>query len=152
MRRRRNLPVTVLEEVASISDPIERAIRATELAADYQDTVAELSRIRREALNEAVAAGMTQRAIAEQLGMTRARVGQLLSSGPKPERALLATGAVTIAVGGKPEGPRVNPSTVISAEATKARDLIAETAVSYDLGVTHEVVDPPAWSTSTERI
>ena len=130
------------EELASL-DASTRAKRATELAAYHQDVVSELSRIRREALNELVSEGKTQRELAELLGMTRARIGQLLSSGPQPERALLGTGALTIAVGGKPEGPRLNPSTVVPAEATKARDLIAETAASYGLEVTHEVVDPP---------
>lgn len=120
-----------------------RAKRASELVAYYQDLVNECSRIRKEALTELVAEGQTQRELANLLRMTRTRVGQLLSSGPTPERALLGTGALTIAVGGKPEGPRVNPSTVVSVEATKARDLIADAATSYDLTVTHEVVAPP---------
>ena len=133
-----------LEAVAGIRDPIERAKRATELVEDHQDAVIELSRIRREALNELVARGMTQREIAEHLGTTRARIGQLLSSGPKPERALLGTGAVTIAIGGKPEGPRANPSTVISAELTKSCRLITDCCACYDLAVaSEEVVDPP---------
>lgn len=136
-----------MEELAELAraDATTRAIRATELAAYHQDVVAELSRIRREALNELVAEGKTHRELGLLLGVTPARIGQLLSSssGPKPERALLGTGALTIAVGGKPEGPRTNPSTVMSVEATKARDLIADAAVCLEFTVTHETVDPP---------
>lgn len=135
-----------MEELAELAsaDAETRAIRATELAAYHQDVVAELSRIRREALNELVAEGRTQRELGKLLGVTPARIGQLLTSGPKPERALLATGAVTIAIGGKPEGPRVNPSTVISAELTKSCKLITTCCACYDLPVvSEEVVDPP---------
>jgi hypothetical protein len=136
--------VAELEAVASIRDPMERAKRATDLVQDHQDAVAELSLIRRAAINELVASGVTHKEIAENLGVERARIGQLLSSGPKPERALLASGPVTIAVGGKTEGPRRNPSVVSSAEATEARDRIADCCRNHGLEVAHrEIVAPP---------
>lgn len=75
-----DLPVKALLDVA---DPLRRAREAGELATTYQTAIAELSRIRREALEELVAAGMSQSQIAQKLGLTRARVGQLLSTGPK---------------------------------------------------------------------
>ncbi|WP_314416580.1 sigma factor-like helix-turn-helix DNA-binding protein [Streptomyces kroppenstedtii] len=40
----------------------------------------ELSRIRREAIEEAQASGMTQAEIAKKLGVSRGRVGQLASA------------------------------------------------------------------------
>lgn len=125
-------------------DPVARFKRSTELLTYHQDAVAELGRVRREALTELLSEGKTQRELGVLLGMTGSRIGQLLKSG---ERALLGSGPLTIAVGGKPEGPRLHggtPSTVISAEATKARDLIAETARNYGLDIApHETVDPP---------
>jgi DNA-directed RNA polymerase specialized sigma24 family protein len=74
------LPVKMLLDV---EDPLRRAREAGELAATYQTAIAELSRIRRDALGELVAQGMSQSQIAEKLGMTRARVGQLLSTGAR---------------------------------------------------------------------
>lgn len=134
-----------LDELRALTggDAARRALRASELLPEYQEAVTELSRVRREALEELVAQDWTHKRLAELLHVTTARIGQLLSSGPRPERALLGTGALTVAVAGKPEGPRANPSTVVSAEATKARDLIAKVAAGYGLTVTHEVVDPP---------
>jgi hypothetical protein len=134
--------VDELDELAR-ADPARRAKRASELVAYHQDVVGELSRVRREALNELVSQGKTHRELAELLGMTRARVGQLLSSGPKIERALLGTGALTVAVGGKWEAQKANPSAVISAEALAAYQMIANTATSYGLSSAHEVVPPP---------
>lgn len=132
----------LLEELAG-ADAATRAKRFTEAAADYQDAVTEVSRRRLEALQELVTEGKTHQEIAAILGVSRARVGKLLTTGPKPERALLGTGALTIAVGGKSEGLRPNPSTVFSAESLQARDLITETARTYGLDVTHDMVDPP---------
>ncbi|MER5735002.1 sigma factor-like helix-turn-helix DNA-binding protein [Streptomyces sp. NPDC002262] len=52
--------------------------------ARYQSRVNELPRIRREAIEEAQATGMTQAEIAKRLGVSRGRVGQLASAGPRP--------------------------------------------------------------------
>lgn len=130
-------------ETLSRADAITRARRAGELVAHHQEIVTELSRLRREALGELVAEGYTQGELAKLLRMTRGRIGQLLTSGPKPERALLGSGALTVAVGGKWEAQKVNPSAVISTEALAAYQLIADTAASYDLKAEYEVVPPP---------
>jgi hypothetical protein len=124
-------------------DAVTRARRSGELVANLQATVEELSRLRREALNELVSEGYTQGELAKLLGMTRGRVGQLLTSGPKPERALLGTGALTIAVGGKHEAQKTQPSAMVSTEALQAKDLIADAAASYNLKADYEVVPPP---------
>lgn len=124
-------------------DKLTRAKRASELVTLRQEQGAEASRVRRELLTELVADGYSQGDLARALGMTRGRVGQLLTSGPKPERALLGTGALTVAVGGKWEAQKVNPSAVISAEALAAYQLIADTAAAYDLRAEYEVVPPP---------
>lgn len=127
-------------------DAETRAKRTNELVAYYQDVVNECSRMRKEALAELVAQGRSQPQLAALLGMTRARVGQLLSTATRverPERALLGNGSLTIAIGGKPEGPRINGSTMISVESTGAADLIADAAAAYGLKATREAVPPP---------
>lgn len=76
-----------IQRVAQVEVPVDRAKAAIALMADYQGRVTELSRIRREAIEEAAAAGMSQSEIATLLGVSRGRVGQLAAQGPPPERA-----------------------------------------------------------------
>jgi hypothetical protein len=79
------------------------------------------------------------------IGMTRARVGQLLTSGPRPERAFLGSGAITVAIGGKPEKGRNDgqEQAVVSAEAFKAYEVIVALASSLNLQAQMEIVPPP---------
>ena len=102
----------------------------------------ELSRLRREALEEMVSQGMTQAQIASLIGMTRARVGQLLSSGPRPERAMLGTGPVTVAVGGKFEADKKDRMRSW-AEMLAAYERLATLARTLGLKAEYEVVPPP---------
>lgn len=133
------------------SAPAEtRAKQAIEALALHQEWVNEYSRVRREALGELIGEGMTPNELAKMLGMTRSRVDQLLTSGPKPERALLGTAALTVAIGGKWEtrsggtgGPNVEPSAVLSEQSLAAFNLIAETVSDYGLKATYQVVPPP---------
>jgi hypothetical protein len=134
---------TELDALTTEPNPATRARRAGELIDDHQTAIAELSRVRREALAELVTAGHTQSQIAEAIGMTRARVGQLLSSGPQPERAMLGTGPLTIAVGGKLEVGREHPGSVVSAEAFATFERINTLARSLGLTAEYEVVPPP---------
>lgn len=133
-----------LADLEGRADPISRARRVGEFLGGILDHQNELSRIRREALQEAVSAGMTQAEIGKLIGMSRARVGQLLTSGPRPERALLGSpGLLHFAIGGKWEQGRQNPSAVISTEALSAYNVLAKLANDYDLTTDYEVVPPP---------
>jgi hypothetical protein len=128
---------------ADIKDPKERAKAVSQLIDDLQSTVTELSRVRRETLDELLAEGMTQNQIAELLGMSRSRVSQLLSSGVRPERAFLGTGRLTVAIGGKQEANRHDPGDVVSVESFAAFELLAEAARAVGLEAGYEVVPPP---------
>lgn len=132
-----------LQALAETTDPADRAKRASSLIDDHQARIGELSRIRREALDEMVSQGLTQTQIADLIGMTRSRVGQLLSSGPRPERAFLGSGTLTVAVGGKHEAGKAKPGPVVSAEAFAAYQKLADVAQSYGLKSEYEVVPPP---------
>ncbi|WP_433302294.1 sigma factor-like helix-turn-helix DNA-binding protein [Actinoplanes sp. CA-030573] len=132
-------------ELAAIVDPRARATAAHNLIDDYQSAVGELSRLRREALEELLADGMTQTQIAEMLNMSRSRVSQLLSAGVRPERAFLGTGAITVALGGKHEAGKEKPGAVVSAEALAAFERLAELARSHGLKAEYEVVPPPGF-------
>ncbi|MCA1191661.1 hypothetical protein [Saccharopolyspora sp. 6V] len=58
--------------------PVERARRSTELIAEVAAERDNVMRIRRHALAELVASGMTQTEIAQQTELSRARIGQIL--------------------------------------------------------------------------
>ena len=100
MRRQRGEALTSggLEELGAITDPVERARRATEIIDGNTAVITAASAIRQEAL-ELLRATMTHADIAKATCLTRARVSQLLGSA-RPERAILAPdpGGITVAV------------------------------------------------------
>lgn len=136
-----------LGKLASIKDPRERAITAHGLIDDYQSAIGELSRLRREALEELLSGGMAQTQIADMLDMSRSRVSQLLSAGIRPERAFLGTGTITVTLGGKHEAGKEKPGAVVSAEALAAYERLAELARTHGLKTEYEVVPPPGFVT-----
>ena len=125
------------------TDPTERARRAGELIDEHQAAIAELSQLRREALNELVSLGHTQAQIAEALGMTRSRIGQLLSSGPRPERAFLGSGRLSVALGGKLEAGKEQPGPVVSDGTLAAYESLARLARTLGLEADYEIIAPP---------
>ena len=135
--------MTDVERIAAISDPGERAQAVGALIDEHQATIGELSRLRRESLEELLATGMTQTQIAALLDMSKGRVSQLLSAGVRPERAFYGTGRITVAIGAKREPDRTDPSDVLSAESFTAFELLAESARSVGLDATNEVVPAP---------
>jgi hypothetical protein len=142
-----------LKHVAEIAVPIERAKVAIDLIADYQGRVVELSRIRREAIEDASGSGMSQADIAAQLGVSRGRVGQLASAGPPPERAFFGTGPMTVPLGGKYEGgksPDENPSEVITREDLNNFEHLRKLFTTLKLESQYEVI-PPSGIVSLNR-
>jgi DNA-binding CsgD family transcriptional regulator len=81
-----------IEAVRALEDPLKQTQRASELLTRYQAAVTQLSRVHREAIEQLIAQGMTKAQLAERLGMTRARVGQLLAAGPRSEGLFLGNG------------------------------------------------------------
>lgn len=132
-----------VKTVLDVKDPLRRAREAGELAAVYQTAITELSRVRREALEELVAQGMSQSQIAGKLGMTRSRIGQLLSTGPRVERAFLGTDKLTIAIGGKLEAKASRPGPVVAQEDFQAYEALQDLARTVALDTECEVIHPP---------
>lgn len=135
-----NEEITGLGEV---EDPAVRATKAHDLVGRYQLAVTELSRVRREALEELVSRGRTHGQLAEMLNVTRARVGQILSSGPRSERAFLGTGTLVVALGGKREAEKSAPGPVVAQEDLEAYNQLQELARTVGLDARYEVVQPP---------
>ncbi|MGH3688032.1 MAG: sigma-70 family RNA polymerase sigma factor [Pseudonocardiaceae bacterium] len=134
------LPV---KTILGVADPLRRAREAGELAALYQAAITELSRIRREALEELIAQGMSQAQIAGKLGVTRTRIGQLLSTGPRAERAFLGSGTLTVAVGGKLEARATTPGPIVAEEDFQAYEALQALARTMQLETDYEVIRPP---------
>lgn len=135
-----------MKQVASIKAPVPRAKAAIDLIADYQSRVIELSRIRREAIEEATGSGMTHSEIAEALGVSRGRVGQLASAGPPPERAFFGLGPMTVALGGKHEAgkrPEDQPGGVVMREDYKSYENLRDLFGALKLDSQYEVIPPP---------
>lgn len=134
-----------MKRVADVAAPVDRAQAAIALMATYQGWVLELSRIRREAIEEAQASGMTQAEIAKRLGVSRGRVGQLASAGPPPERAFFGTDLVTVSLGGKYEAgksPEQNPSEVVTREDLGNFEHLRSLLGTMKLEAQYEVVPP----------
>ena len=85
-----------IEAVRELEDPLKQAQQASELLTRYQAAVTKLSRVRREAIEQLIAQGMTKAQLADHLGMTRARVGQLLAAGPRSEGLFFGNGKLTV--------------------------------------------------------
>lgn len=64
-----------------MQDPRVRAIAAHDSIHEYQSAIDELSRLRRDAIQELLAIGMTPAEIADLLNISRSRVSQILSAG-----------------------------------------------------------------------
>jgi hypothetical protein len=132
-----------VQAVRDLEDPLKQAQQASEILAQYQAAVTELSHIRREAIERLMAQGMTKSQLAEQLGMTRARVGQLLAAGPRSEGLFLGTDTLMVALGGKLEAGKPDPGPVVSQEGFQAYERLRELARSLGLEAQYEVIAPP---------
>ncbi|MFE0652336.1 sigma-70 family RNA polymerase sigma factor [Streptomyces sp. NPDC059534] len=133
-----------IQRVTQVEVPVERAKAAIALMADYQGRVTELSRIRREAIEEASAAGMSQSEIATLLGVSRGRVGQLAAQGPPPERAFFGTDLMTISLGGKYEAGKSpeEAGEVVAREDLGNFEHLRKLLATLKLEAQYEVIPP----------
>jgi transposase len=84
------------EQVRQVADPAERARRATELLAVYQQRSVELARLRREAIDQLQAEGLSYAEVAARLGLSKGRVGQIKQAPALRARALFGVGPVQV--------------------------------------------------------
>lgn len=134
-----------LERVKRTEAPLERVRLATEALADYQGAISELGQIRRAAVDYLRSQGMTLAEIADQAGVSRARLSQAGGTSRKaPERAMLteAGTSITIAVDTKEEVGSRRP--VVHQEHTAAIEVLTRTAhrVGLEVNETEYIVPP----------
>jgi hypothetical protein len=112
---------------------------------DHQAAIADLSAERRDCIEELLTVGVTQTQLAAQLGMSRGRISQLMSSGVRVERTFFGTAKVTVAIGGKLETGRTDgkPLVVASSEAYGAFEQLGGLLRTLGLDAESEIVPPP---------
>jgi transcriptional regulator with XRE-family HTH domain len=81
--------------LSAIADPAERARLASELLAEHQSLVVQLAKIRRQAVAELRASGLSYAQVGQRLGLTRGRIAQLTTG--SVEREFFGGSAITIA-------------------------------------------------------
>lgn len=124
------VPDRDIASVEAIGDPAERARAATELLSRYQAAVNRLARIRRRAIAELRAEGLSYSQVGEALGVTRGRVAQLRMAANLIEQAFFGGPAVTIATPLRIAGAG---RTVIAQEDFEAAMLLARFLDGLDI-------------------
>lgn len=130
--------VTEAERIAAMDDPFEVLHAATERMATAQQEVTELSRLRRQIIQDLHGKGLSYAQIADKAGLTRGRIHQLRSSGPAPEGAFLGVGSISIATPLKQEAGNAPP--VLASEDFTAAQRLAELARTVGLNTGFEQV------------
>lgn len=106
--------------VFAIEDKVERLKAATDGVAAAQQTINELTRIRRAVIRELHADGWTFARIGAAAGLSRARIHQVSTQGPAPEGLFFGHGALTVLV------PEVRAGRVLGAPDPAAAQRLAE--------------------------
>jgi hypothetical protein len=144
MCQERLLGIAELKSIREIEDPRERARLAHAHIGELTLEAAETSRIRREALSDAIShQGASRVEMAEFLGVSRERIRQILTEGPAPERALLAPAAGPVAVALVQKRDPDSGQPTIGTTTRKAVDALRAAARVMDLETVEEEIAPP---------
>lgn len=136
-RRRLTDPIA---EIRKIRDPLNRAKLASQTITESQQVEIELARLRRQAIEEAAASGLSYTAIAEKIGLTRGRVSQIRSDGPPLERVLFGVGPLDVGLPLRLVEGRALP--MLASEDSEARDLLVELLTNLGFIVNRVEIHP----------
>ncbi|GAA5042295.1 hypothetical protein [Nocardia callitridis] len=117
--------------VFAIEDKVERLKAATDGVAAAQQTINELTRIRRSVIRDLHDEGWTFARIGAAAGLSRARIHQVSTQGPAPEGLFFGHGALTVLV------PEVRAGRVIGAPDPAAPQRLSE--LLRELGFSVEI-------------
>jgi hypothetical protein len=127
-----------VKRVAEIASHADRARAASELLTELQTSVTEAARLRRESIAWLREHGYSLAAIADIIGVSRARIAQLREAGPPPERVFLGTDRLTVAIPLKTEATSGRP--VVAQEDFAAFNLLADLARDLQLDAAAEYI------------
>ncbi|MEV8634334.1 sigma-70 family RNA polymerase sigma factor [Streptosporangium sp. NPDC051023] len=140
-----NIP-EILARIDEVADPLEKIRQVGGALSEVKNLTAELSRVRRDEVERLIAGKiMSQNEIARQVGLTSARMSQLLTSGPAPERAFFGVGVKTVivAVAQKMEAEKAKPGPVVSVDDMWAYDNLRVLVEDLGFDSAYEVIPPP---------
>ena len=130
----------LIRTVRDEADPVRRVRKAGDAMIRFQQGEVELSRIRRQAIEEAAEQGHSYSDIAREVELTRGRVSQIRKDSPPPERAFFGVGPVTLAVPLRHVPDRDFP--IVASEDTQARDDLATLLRELVFHVYPNQIDP----------
>ena len=141
------------EAVRRESNPVERARLAGRLIVLFEQHAVELARLRREAIEEALEAGLVSSPmLCEELGLSQSRLAQIRKFAPTAERALFGVGPVEIWIPERRLGD--GRQRVVAAEDQDAgeqvRDLL--TRLQLSASVRHIPVDDSDWAPQHDAV
>ncbi|MDO3648036.1 hypothetical protein [Nocardia mangyaensis] len=122
--------------VFAIEDKVERLKAATEGVAAAQQTINELTRIRRAVIRELHADGWTFARIGAAAGLSRARIHQVSTQGPVPEGLFFGHGSLTVLA------PEVRAGRLLGAPDPVAAERLAELLRQLGFAATVETFLP----------
>jgi hypothetical protein len=128
-----------VDKVAAIKDPVSRARAAGELLAEHQSAVTRLAQIRRKAIAELRAQGLSYAEVGEALGVTRGRVAQLRGPDATVEAAFFGGRHITITTplrkqpGGRP---------MVAKEDADAANVLVQHLTRLDLDTSIDHIPP----------
>jgi transcriptional regulator with XRE-family HTH domain len=128
-----------VEQVAAISDPAVRARVATELVSKHQEIVTQLARIRRNAISELRAQGLSLAQVGEAIGVTRGRIAQIHSTSHVLEQDFFGGTSVTITT---PLRASELGRPLVAQEDAEAAAQLAQLLTGFDITVSTEHVTP----------
>ncbi|MDO0926628.1 sigma-70 family RNA polymerase sigma factor [Streptomyces sp. TG1A-8] len=120
-----------LQRIMSIDDPYVLLREVTTRLADAQQEVTELARLRRRVVQDLHAQGLSYAQIAAKAGLSRGRIHQIRHTGPAPEGAFLAAGAVTVVTPLRWDEAKKRP--VVAMADVNSGKRLEELAKSYGL-------------------
>ncbi|WP_028477225.1 hypothetical protein [Nocardia sp. CNY236] len=126
------MPADDVARVFAIEDRVERLKAATERVAAAQQTINELTRIRRAVIRELHADGWTFARIGAAAGLSRARIHQVSMQGPAPEGLFFGHGPLTVLV------PELRAGRVIGAPDPAAPQRLGQLLRQLGFSVTVE--------------
>lgn len=133
-----------IRELQELTDATEIGKRVTERLRKTDEWSLELTRLRREAVDNLLRGGRSHADVAAAIGLSRGRIGQIAKTGPAPERAFLGDGKLTIvAIQKIVNGNRNANGPGVALETMGSYHRLADLAASYQLE-TNEIEAVPS--------
>jgi len=128
-----------IDRIAAIADPVARARAAGEQQAQHQSAVNRLAKIRRTAIAELRAQGLSYAQVGDSLGVTRGRIAQLRGPDASTEAAFFGGRTISIAT---PLRAQPGGRLMVAQEDVDTATVLAEYLARLDLDTSMQRIPP----------